>query len=195
QVSKRLDLARDEILPGYLFILGHRQGFGQMLRLVRDVLIDARNLPEIAEVPVESRSALLHARGDGRHHYVAAVARIARDDKLPRRSCRLPGGGGRVSTSLCRRRGGRYAEELKHQKNRSQQVLPFHLSYRSSKAAARLGAGAKTERPIVPRGWYVRNTNARVRQAADGPVWKELPAEVHSWHPAECRASPSAVRI
>ena len=58
---------------------------GEVLRLVQDVFVRAGGPAQIAEVPVEGRVDFF-ARGlrDGRHHDVAAIARVPRREERPR---------------------------------------------------------------------------------------------------------------
>src|ERR1035438_7808473 len=78
-IRERQQLMGDKIWPRILHIVGD---VGSRVSM-QVVLIERENGAIVAQVPVERRPVAMHALRDGRHHDVAAVARVSRHGKPP----------------------------------------------------------------------------------------------------------------
>jgi hypothetical protein len=81
--AKPVELALNEVVPLRPVIRSFVRLRVFVFGLVQVVFVDEGRSAQVAQVPVERRGILLRPGGDGRHHYVAAIARISGDREGP----------------------------------------------------------------------------------------------------------------
>jgi hypothetical protein len=75
---------RNEVAPSQTLIILASQNLTVVRGLECHIFVDFVNSPQVAEVPVETRSELRGVGRDGGYYNVAAIPRIPRQDESPR---------------------------------------------------------------------------------------------------------------
>src|SRR5262249_36281430 len=142
--SEGIELALNEIVPLGLVVVGFVWRRISVLGLVQVVLINERGGPKVAKMPIKLRIVSLCAGGDGRHNYVAAVARIARDGEGP-----FDGSGtllvARLVVSKPRLQGMAGKTHIKK--------LQIALNQRPSRVGIRMAAASLLRAAVLSRRW------------------------------------------
>ena len=99
--AKGRNLARDEVPPLHRAVVVERQRRYDVLWLMLDIRVRSVRVAKVTQVPIERRATPARGFGNGGHHDVAAITRVAGHDKPPRPShwCAVRPGAARPNLS------------------------------------------------------------------------------------------------